>query len=156
MLRPSMKYILWLALLALPTAAMCAEPVADPKRVTIDVFTTSTAPTTGIATAHEDVEGFSITLHRLDGIERFEAELADGLPPDPEHAKRQVLARMKKVSRIQRDALQGTAESLALALHYGVDRYPAIVFDARWVVYGVSNLQRAIRLYQDWQRSVAE
>ena len=151
--RQSMNYFVWLAALALPTTAIDAAAPIDATRIRIDVFIAS-APSTNTRQPHRDELGkYAITVHRLDGIERFEKRISEGLPADPEPAKSQVLARMKTVDREQTDALQETAESLALAMQYGVERYPAVVFDARWVIYGVANLPAAIRKFQQFQDS---
>ncbi|MEA2093693.1 MAG: DUF1525 domain-containing protein [Pseudomonadota bacterium] len=40
---------------------------------------------------------------------------------------------------------------LARALQYGIDRYPAIVFDGQLVVYGVTELGQALHQYYHWQ-----
>jgi integrating conjugative element protein (TIGR03757 family) len=36
-------------------------------------------------------------------------------------------------------------------MQYGIDRYPAIVFDGHAVVYGVTDVQAATRIYEQWQ-----
>ena len=40
--------------------------------------------------------------------------------------------------------------TLTAARRYGIDRYPAIVFDARAVIYGETDLRQALRRYARW------
>jgi integrating conjugative element protein (TIGR03757 family) len=40
---------------------------------------------------------------------------------------------------------------LAKAMQYGIDRYPTIVFDGKYVVYGVANVREALQQYRKWQ-----
>ena len=47
---------------------------------------------------------------------------------------------------------KNAAFGLAKAVQYGVDRYPAIVFEGRAVVYGVTDLVEALNRYEAWQR----
>ncbi|MCP4040978.1 MAG: DUF1525 domain-containing protein, partial [Gammaproteobacteria bacterium] len=39
----------------------------------------------------------------------------------------------------------------AKAMQYGVDRIPAIVFDGKVVVYGMTNLKAALDHYRTWR-----
>ncbi len=41
-------------------------------------------------------------------------------------------------------------------MQYGVDRYPAIVFDGKAVVYGVTDVKAATRLYEQWREAGEE
>ena len=42
---------------------------------------------------------------------------------------------------------------LAKVMQYGLDRYPAIVFDSQAVVFGITDLEQALRLYRQWQEA---
>ena len=46
---------------------------------------------------------------------------------------------------------KAAATGLAKALHYGLDRHPAVVVDETVILYGVTDLGEAIRRYRDWQ-----
>ena len=46
---------------------------------------------------------------------------------------------------------KNAAIGLAKAVQYGIDRYPAIVFDGRVVVYGVTDLVEALDRYKAWR-----
>jgi integrating conjugative element protein (TIGR03757 family) len=47
--------------------------------------------------------------------------------------------------------LENSAKGLAQALHYGIDRTPAIVFDGQAVIYGVTDVDEAIERYTRWR-----
>ena len=116
----------------------------------VDVFTTSTQPVQWQADNTYSRAEISLANHPLDGIARFNANLSAGLSRDPEIAKRQVMQRFREVSSAERQRLQGTAEALALAIELNIRRYPAIVFNKRFVIYGVHDVRHAIRLYRAW------
>ena len=43
------------------------------------------------------------------------------------------------------------AVGLVRAAEYGIDRYPAIVFDGQAVVYGITDIGEALSHYRMWQ-----
>jgi len=47
--------------------------------------------------------------------------------------------------------MQRAAIGLTKALQYGIDRFPAMVFDGQCVVYGVTDLGQALHRYHLWQ-----
>ena len=51
--------------------------------------------------------------------------------------------------------MKHAALGLARAVQYGVDRYPAIVFNATAVVYGVTGLVEAVQRYDAWRGAQA-
>jgi integrating conjugative element protein (TIGR03757 family) len=102
-----------------------------------------------------DNEALSVTVYEIDGIERFQALLSKGLPRDPEAAKRTALTRIGQLDAGQRATVRHAALGLAKASQYGLDRYPAIVFDGRAVVYGVTSLADALEHFRQWQEASA-
>ncbi len=48
-------------------------------------------------------------------------------------------------------AVKNAAVGLSKAMQYGVDRYPAIVFDGEVVVYGLTDLSSALEYYRTWR-----
>ncbi|WP_084610015.1 TIGR03757 family integrating conjugative element protein [Sedimenticola selenatireducens] len=120
----------------------------------VEVFTTTERPISGDVginsqALHEQAE---FHVFELDGIWRSEANLSQGLPADPEQSKRVVLHRFQQLSEEDRARMQRAAMGLAKAMQYGVDRYPAIVFDGEAVVYGVTDVQIAIAHYRAWRQ----
>ena len=88
---------------------------------------------------------------QLDEPERLESQLAAHLPADPEQA-----------AAIARQRLQdgGTALHKRLALAYqgvveawslGISKIPAVVVDRRYVVYGETDVDRAVSLIERYR-----
>lgn len=83
-------------------------------------------------------------LIELDEAVRIEAELAAGLPVDPEQAAAEARHRLNQGgAEFQRriaDAWQGVTDAWSL----GITRLPAVVVDARYVVYGEPDVASAV------------
>lgn len=93
-----------------------------------------------------------IRIYMLDTADRLEVRLSENLPTDPELAYRQALDRLQKIPETDRARLQQAAVGLARAAHYGIDRYPAMVFNGHAVVYGLTDLTAALAHYRHWHR----
>jgi integrating conjugative element protein (TIGR03757 family) len=117
----------------------------------MEVFTTSEQPVVGAE--HERLRTATITTYAVDGLERFESGLSEGLPGGPEAAKAEALRRIQHLDDARMASAKNAALGLAKAVQYGVDRYPAIVFDGRAVVYGVTDLVEALDRFEAWQRA---
>ncbi|MEX2259808.1 MAG: TIGR03757 family integrating conjugative element protein [Woeseia sp.] len=99
----------------------------------------------------EDYPGIEIRVFEVTGIERLEARLSKDLSADPVAAKRQALQRLGALDGSAHDGLKHSAVGLAEAVRLGVTRYPAMVLDSRYVIYGVTDLHRALELFRRWQ-----
>lgn len=137
---------------------VCGAAQADQNRVghprLIEAFTTIELSATNEAAVnrlalHGQTE---VHVYELDGIQHIDAHLSEGLQADPEQSKRVVLQRFQQLSEEDRTRIQSAAMGLAKAMQYGVDRYPAIVFDGQAVVYGVTDVQSALAYYLAWRR----
>ena len=93
----------------------------------------------------------SVRVHTLDAIENLEDELSKGLPGDPRAAKRLALSRLKRLAKDKRAELEHAGTSIAIALHHGVMKYPAIVFENEFVVYGIHDPYRALEYFHHWR-----
>jgi integrating conjugative element protein (TIGR03757 family) len=96
----------------------------------------------------------TIEVYKVDETERFETILSEHLPPDPEVAKRLAQERLRQLRGSQIEAAKRAALGLVKAAEYGIERYPAIVFDGEAVVYGVTDIGEALRLYRERQGTV--
>ena len=115
------------------------------------------APLIEVFVAGGDVQRFAktegATVYAIDGIERLRAGLSRDLPGDPQAAREIVLARFGHMEKAQGLRLENAAQGLVRAMRYGIDRYPAIVFDGQAVVYGVSDIEAARQLWRAWQEA---
>lgn len=95
-------------------------------------------------------------LYLIDRIEQLQQALSRGLPNDPVEAKQEALKRFQSMDSDLSRQLENAAKGLAKALQYGIDRYPAIVFEGEAVIYGVTDLDVAANHYRRWQAQANE
>ena len=128
--------------LALAHPAHAEAPAATPAAApTIEVFTDREHPI-----IHAEALPGAI-IYRIDGLLTMQERLSEGLPADEKAATR--IAK-KRISTIDKDVVTESAQGLVLAhLKYQLDRYPAIVFAGQAVIYGVTDLALAKRLYDE-------
>lgn len=118
----------------------------------VEVFTTTDFPVIPDADLSRHSSGvIDLQFYELDGIQRVEAKLSQGLSADPEQSKQVVLQRFQQLHEDDRARMQRAAMGLAKAMQYGVDRYPAIVFDGEVAIYGVTDIGEALHRYQEWR-----
>jgi len=144
--------IYFLVLLAI--AADTAVQADTDSVARIDVFVPSTIEMSGTERLQHQGPDTAITIHIIDGIAQVKTALSQDLPTQAEAARRVALERMKHFGKAERDRLRHSAEALLQARNLGVRRYPAVVFDRQWVIYGVTDLMQAYSLFQ--QREVEE
>ena len=142
-----------LRMLALATAIGLATvngAVLAGEQPLVEVFTASGIP------IFPDHQGDRVQVYEIDGIKRFEAQLSRGLPSDADAARRQAIERVAQVDEGQKQKVQRAATGLSKAMQYGIDRYPAIVFDGEAVVYGVTDLEWALHRYRQWREALGK
>ena len=116
----------------------------------IEVFTSSQYLVIG-RLGQQAGKGVAFHYYTIDGIHQIESNLSQDLSADPEAAKSLALKHIDHLSEDAMSRLQQSATGLAKTLQYGIDRYPAIVFDGAAVVYGVTDIHTALRHYQQWR-----
>ena len=141
---------------ALILAIASQDTVADPAEgmIQVEVFTTTdwgavTEYTIKTKELHWD---YDLQLYPLNGIQIIETELSKDLPADPDQSKYIALQRIQILEDKTRTRMQHSAIGLAMAMQYGVERLPAIVFDGQVVVYGVTDLRAALAHYEAWRK----
>lgn len=117
-------------------------PVAMPHRV--EVFANS-----AMLLTHAD----GATVYLLDGLQLLEAQLSQGLPTTESEATRVARERMQRLGNQVQARAANAAQGMALAAQYGIDRIPAVVIDGRAIVYGVTDVQKAVAAYALRQES---
>ena len=93
-------------------------------------------------------------LYELNRIQLVEAVLSKDLPANPSQSKSLALQRIQVLDGQTRKRMQQSAIGLAKAMQYGINHYPAIIFDGQVVIYGVTDLQTALAHYQAWRTGV--
>ena len=113
----------------------------------VEVFTTQNER----PTRRQSQKQAEIRVFVLDGIQQLEATLSHSLPADRAMAQRVVLNRLQRLNGEWQKSVKASAEALMRAQELGVQRYPAIVFNEKWVVYGLTDLDAAIVHYHGWR-----
>ncbi len=135
------------------TAVMPLPMRADGQEIVVEAIHSDAFPLTGVdALAGQGIE---IKTYNLDDAERLTANLAIGLPLNQEQAKAALERRFKEqgMEAVQEQFTQAF-QGRIVGVQYEIDRYPAIVFDhGKAVVYGVTDLNRAVAIYRDWRRN---
>ena len=118
--------------------------------LTLEVFTAAEFPVSG----RDDrrLQGATVTVYAVDGLEQFESTLSQNLPADADAAKAEALRRIGELDDARMAPAKDAAIGLAKAVQYGVDRYPAVVVNGTVVVYGVTDLVDAAARYEAWRR----
>lgn len=104
----------------------------------VEVFTTSTLPVTNARDA---------TVYYLDAIALLEQHLSLNLPPDPARAQQLVAQRIAALGPELESRTRSGAAGLARVAQLGLQRAPAIVFDGKWAVYGMTDVDAARRVF---------
>ena len=97
-----------------------------------------------------DSHGAVVTLYDLAAPVLLEQAFSAGLPANPVQAEAKALAWFKANHAKLPGQLEAAYAGHAKALDYGLRKYPAWVFDGRATVYGVTDLQEGLGLYQEW------
>ncbi|WP_208950351.1 TIGR03757 family integrating conjugative element protein [Rahnella sp. ChDrAdgB13] len=101
------------------------------------IYTDSTHP---VSVNHPD-----IPVVYLDAPERLQASIFGTLPANAALAERQardVLSHPEFIA--QQQQLAGAYQGLMKAWSLGLTKYPAVVFDDKWVVYGTTDVSMAM------------
>lgn len=104
----------------------------------VEVFTLSTLPLTNVGAA---------TVRYVDTVALLEQHLSVGLPPDPVRAQQLVAQRIAALGPELKARISSGAGGLARAAQLGVQRVPAVVFEGRWAVYGLTDVAAARRIF---------
>ena len=144
---------LWLISLVLSVEITFADQRGPGLPQLIEVFTAEKTPVveTDIKGTGSNVQVPEITVYKIDAIQSVERELSRELPAAPQHSKPIVLQRIQSLDEPVRSRMQAAATGLAKAMQYGIERFPAIVFDGQAVVYGEADVQKAHSHYRAWR-----
>jgi len=100
------------------------------------VITNSQHPVTGSASTQRIIQ--------LDTAQQIEAELSANLPADPQQATALVQQRLNQGGQSLQQRLREAYQGITDAWSMGVATLPAVVVDQRYVVYGETDLDKAL------------
>ncbi|WP_425609793.1 TIGR03757 family integrating conjugative element protein [Xanthomonas arboricola] len=89
----------------------------------------------------------------LDAPGRLEAELAAGLPSDPNRAAAIVQQRLKQGGADLQRRLAAAHQGVTDAWSLGITKVPAVIVDRRYVVYGEPDVARAVARIEQHRRA---
>ena len=119
----------------------------------IIVITSDQRPVSKPISFPNNYDGFSpeINVLSLDAVFEMEEQLSQNLPANEAKARNLIEQRFKDIGRGQLEAdIRNAYRAVGIAMKYGVNRYPAIVFDHQAVVYGLADVAAATSLYLAW------
>ena len=126
-------------IICLPALCLCAGAFAG----TV-IYTDSTHPVPSPSP--------NIPVIYLDAPDRMQSELFGSLPPDAAQAEkqaRQILTSPDFKSR--QEQLAVAYQGVMKAWSIGLKKYPAVVFDDKWVVYGTTDVDVATQQLNAWR-----
>ncbi len=130
--------------LAASTAAAMAQALQHPSLV--EVF----ANTAMLVQAPQSPP-YPLRIYRLDAMALIEEQLSQGLPAVEADAAAYLMRIEAEIRRKYGAQIVNAANGMTMAIHYRLDRLPAVVIDRRSVIYGVPDVLQALAIYQ--QRS---
>lgn len=92
-------------------------------------------------------------LIRLDAADQYQEKLSQNLPSDPEQAAQIARKRLDAGGQAMQNVLQGILQGAVDAWSLGISKVPAVIVDQRYVVYGQSDVQKALQSIQAHQES---
>lgn len=143
--------IIFLLFACLPGLLYAAQPLRS-----IEVIVNSqSAKSDAQVVARLQAAGIKVDFYNLDAPKLLSKALSQDLPANPQAAQDQILQRWRRSGThalVQR--YQQAYQGLSKCLQYGLDRYPAMVFNqGEAVIYGITDLTQAVHLYQTGKRS---
>lgn len=92
---------------------------------------------------------YLVKVYRVDGLSLIEGDLKRNMPKDEKQAKAYFQANQAAIKKRYAPVAANAANGITRAIHYKLDRIPAVVINQRSVVYGVTNVEQAVALYLD-------
>lgn len=93
----------------------------------------------------------------LDSVSQVEGRLSKGLPANETLATAEFHRRVESIGQAQiESSLRDAYQAVGAAMVYQLDRYPAVIFDERVVVYGLTDLSQALEKYRQWRLESGE
>jgi integrating conjugative element protein (TIGR03757 family) len=90
----------------------------------------------------------SISIFNLDDLSRFEHSLNEGIPANEEEAKTLFQSRLKNVGKEAFDKqLMEAHSAIVQSIKYEINQYPVVIFNEAAAVYGVTDLNSALKIY---------
>ena len=119
----------------------------------IEVIISDAYPISGLNLIQK--KGIVVRLYNLDDGKRMVSQLEANLPKSEQAAKKAMALRIKKMGgHVLKKKFSDAFQAIIIGTQYGLTRHPAVIFNhGQAVVYGVTDLTRALTLYRQWTAS---
>lgn len=129
----------------LPVCCLAALFLTAVARAGTVIYTDSTHPV-------QSHSGSDVSVIKLDAPDQLQMQLFGPLSADPAQATRQAHAAINSPGVRQRQQeLARAYAGLTHAWSLGLEKYPAVVFDDKWVVYGTTDTSMAVQRLNAWK-----
>jgi integrating conjugative element protein (TIGR03757 family) len=120
------------------------------EKVYIEVITSDAYPISELNQIQK--QGISVRIYNLEDGKRMVSQLEANLPKGEQAAKKAMALRIKKMGdHALKKKFSDAFQAIIIGTQYGLTRHPAVVFNhGKAVVYGVTDLTRALTLYRHW------
>lgn len=136
-----MKQLL-IARLLIPVVLLLAAHAAHAQVTTVEVFANSAT--------HVDLPSqpaYSLKVYRLDAMVQIGQQITQQLPAGEDQAMLYMQQHEAQIRAKYKNQIINSANGMSLAIHYKLDRVPAIVINRSSIVYGVSDVNQAVQLF---------
>ncbi|WCM90536.1 TIGR03757 family integrating conjugative element protein [Acidovorax sp. NCPPB 3576] len=91
---------------------------------------------------------YKLDIYRLDAMSRVEQSINQALPQNEADARAWLAANEARIRRQVQPVVANAANGITLAMHYRIDRLPAIVVNRQTVVFGMTDVNAALAAFQ--------
>lgn len=97
--------------------------------------------------------GITVKVIKLDEAQRLLSELSANLPTDPSQAAAMARQRLAQGGANWQARMQQASQGVADAWSLGIAKVPAVVVNGRYVVYGETDVGKALQLIDQYRRA---
>lgn len=120
-----------------------ALPLRAQGIATVEVFANSAMR---ITPASDQGLPYKLDVYRLDAMQNAENLVNQSLPQTEAEAMAWIRANEARLRRHFQPLVANSANGITLAMHYRLQRLPAIVINRQTVVYGITDVPQAVEL----------
>ncbi|MBD9534192.1 TIGR03757 family integrating conjugative element protein [Comamonas sp. CMM01] len=90
---------------------------------------------------------YVLKVYRLDAMAQIGQQITQQLPAGEEQAKLYMQQHEAQIRAKYKSQIVNAANGMSLAIHYKLDRVPAVVINRSSIIYGVSDVNQAVQLF---------
>lgn len=125
---------------------------AQPMVTSVDVFTVDGMQFGAESERLSRLANAPVYVRKIDGIFQFETQLSANLPQNEDLAYKEAMIRLSRTNlQTMEEIYSSAATAINLARSLGVTKVPAVVFNRKWIVYGLD----PVRAYEVFEQKLA-